>query len=186
MPENSPAATLSKWIGGFETMKLHHIHIKCDDVEKIRKAYEGIPGTGSVDLHDVRAFNGVLALMVHADPVSIEYIQVTDPETGLARLIKDDPMGLNAIDFLVLDEAGARSAAKAAGFLITGEMTLNGCKEIWLKHPGLELSIEFMVPPPPGYRPGSDPRLDGPSVQIYRPDGTTEWSFPVPTDGVRP
>jgi hypothetical protein len=173
----SAQPALPTWIGGFSSMMVHHVHIKVDDVKAVQKAYEGIAGVDSMQLHDVSKCNGILALMVRSKPVSVEYIQVVNPEIGVARLIKDLPSGLYAIDLLVPDGVAAVAAAKAAGYTVTGEMSIFGCKEIWLEHKDLELSIEFMVMPPAGYTPGSDPEIDKARVWIYGKDGTENLYF---------
>jgi len=172
---NSAAAPV--WIGGIPAMMVHHVHVIVDDIAAVQAAYKGVAGVESADIHDVREFNGCLALMVTAKPVSVEYLQVVDKEVGLARLIKDDPLGLNAIDLLVPDGDAAIAAAKKAGYIVTGRMSIYGCQEIWLRHPELALSIEFMVPPPAGYTPGSDREKDRAKVHIYGKDGKEDLYF---------
>ena len=169
---------VKKWLGDIPVLMVHHIHVLVKDVEAIQRSLQHMPGIDSMQLHDVRKFNGSLALMVRMKPVSVEFIQIVDPEVGNARLFKDDPLGLNAVDFLVTDEAAAKDAARAAGFIIMGEMTIYQCKEIWLRHPDLPgLNIEFMVMPPRDYRPGSDPEKDKARVWIYGRDGSEDLYF---------
>ncbi|MDR1573200.1 MAG: VOC family protein [Clostridiales Family XIII bacterium] len=170
----APAAALPIFVGGIDVRMLHHIHIIVEDIETVRKAYEGVPGVDNMEVHDIRKFNGALALMVRTKPVSIEYLQITDPTIGMARLLKDAPLGLNAIDLLVSDGDAAVEQAKAAGYILTGKMRFFGCWEIWLRHPKLELNIEFMVPTPPGYKKIPN---DKPEVWIYGLDGTEDLYF---------
>lgn len=58
-----------------------------------------------------------------------------------------------------------------------GEISIYGCREIWLKNKELNLSIEFMEIPPVGYLPGADPERDRPRVKIYGLDGTENLYF---------
>lgn len=95
----------------------------------------------------------------------------------MARLIKDEPFGLSSFDFLVHDGDAAVKAAKQAGFIVTGEMTIYGCREIWLKHNDLKLSMEFMVMSPADYKVGANPEMDKPKVWIYGLDGTENLYF---------
>ena len=169
---------LKKWMGEIPVLMVHHVHVLVKDVEAIQKFLEGMPGIDSMQLHDVRRFNGSLALMVRMKPVSVEFIQIVDPEVGNARLFKDDPLGLNTIDFLVADEAAAKEAAQNAGFIIMGEMMIYQCKEIWLRHPELPgMNIEFMVMPPRDYQPGLDPEKDRAKVWIYGRNGDENLYF---------
>lgn len=165
------------WIGDIQPIMVHHVHIIVEDVTAIQAAYEGVHGVESMQLHDIRKFNGCLALMVRAKPVSVEYIQVVNPHVGMARLIKDEPLGLNSFDLLVSDGDAAVKAAEEAGFIVTGKMSIYGCQEIWLKHPTLNLSIEFMVMPPEGYQPGTNPEMDKARVWIYGQDGSEDLYF---------
>lgn len=169
--------SLPMWIGGITPIAIHHIHIIVEDITAIQTAYEGVSGVESMQLHDVRACNGILALMVRTKPFSVEYIQVTDKEIGMARIIKDEPFGLSSFDFLVHDGDAAVKAAKQAGFIVTGEMTIYGCREIWLKHNDLKLSMEFMVMSPADYKVGANPEMDKPKVWIYGLDGTENLYF---------
>jgi hypothetical protein len=178
MDADPMAGQLFPWIGNIPTVTVHHLHVLVEDIEPIKAAYEkGVAGVERIEVHDVRRFNGLLALMVTAKPVSVEYLQVTDPEVGVARMLKDEPLGLNAVDFLVPDAEEAISAARAAGYIVTGRMSIYNCQEIWLRHPDLSLNIEFMVAPPPGYLPGSGPEADKPQVHIYGLDGTENLYF---------
>jgi len=164
-----------KWLGGIDVIKIHHIHIIVSDVAAVQKAYEGVPGVDSTELHDVQKFNGELALMVRAKPVAIEYIQITNPEVGAARLIKDHPLGLDTIDFLVPNLDVALEQAKQAGFIIMGKMVIYGCWEVWLRHPQLNLNIEFMVMPSADFKPGPEDKKA--RVWIYGVDGKEDLFF---------
>ncbi len=167
----------SLWLGKIPVVMVHHIHVLVSDLQEVRQTIEAMPGVEKAELHDVQAFNGELALMVYARPVSVEFIQVVNPEIGNARLIKDEPLGFNALDFLVKDRDAAVNAAKEAGFILTGEMVIYGCREIWMRHPGLNLNVEFMTMPPAGYVPGTDPEKDKAKVWIYGLDGTENLYF---------
>ena len=165
------------WLGSIPVVTVHHIHVLVKDLDDARRAVENMSGVANVELHDVSPFNGELALMVYADPVSVEFIQVVNPEVGNARLIKDEPLGFNAVDFLVKDRDAAVSAAKEAGFILTGEMVIYGCREVWMRHPSMNLNVEFMVMPPSDYRPGTDPEKDKAKVWIYGLDGNENLYF---------
>ena len=62
MNNNAEIGQTLAWIGNIPAVMIHHIHILVDDVSKIQAKYEGVLGVDSVELHDVRAFNGCLAL----------------------------------------------------------------------------------------------------------------------------
>lgn len=163
---------LQHWLGNIPVLMVHHVHVLVKDIDAMQKMLTGMPGIDSMQLHDVRKFNGSLALMVRMKPVSMEFIQIVDPSIGNARLFKDDPLGLNTIDFLVPDADEAKKAAKDAGFIVMGEMTIYQCREIWLRHPDIpQFNIEFMVMPPSGYQPGVDPEKDKAQVWIYGRNG---------------
>ena len=163
------------WLGSIPVIGVNHVHILVKDIESVRKAYEGSPL--ETTFYDVSAFNGELAFMVHSEPYSVEYIQVIDTQTGAARLLKDAPLGLNAIDLLVNDIDESIEAARKIGFILTGRMVIYGCQEAWLWNPERELNIEFMSMPPEGYTPGSDPEADKAKVHIYGMDGTEDLYF---------
>jgi hypothetical protein len=55
-------------------------------------------------------------------------------------------------------------------------MSIYGCQEIWLRHPELQISLEFMVLPPADYVMG-DPEKDKPRVHIYGLDGTEDLYY---------
>jgi len=177
MEKENMVSQIPEFIGGIPAVMVHHIHILVDDIKAVEAAYKDVKGVEKAEEHDIRSFNGCMAFMVTAKPVSVEYIQVIDPEIGLGRLLKDEPLGLNAIDFLVFDGEAAIAAAKKAGYIVTGRMSIYNCQEIWMRHPDLKLSIEFMVPPPQGYTPGTDPVKDKARVHIYGLDGTEDLYF---------
>jgi hypothetical protein len=91
--------------------------------------------------------------------------------------MKDAPLGLYSVDLLVPDGDAAIAVAQKNGFILTGQMSIYNCQEIWMRHPELEIDIEFMVPPPAGYVQGSDPEAEKAWVRIYGNDGTEDLYF---------
>ena len=145
-----------EWLGGIKARCVHHVHVIVEDVKAVQKALVGARGVDSMTMYDIGAYGGCLALMVRTKPVAIEYLQVTHPEIGLARLIKDDPLGLSEISLLVDDIEEAIKAAKELGYILLGRSLAFGCREAWLSHPVLKLNIEFMMAPPADYKPSAD------------------------------
>lgn len=71
----------------WQDLKVHHIGIVVDDIDKAKKPYETVLGMEVVQVYDVDAFSAKVAFL----PVNntyIELVQPTNPEDGLGRFLQ--------------------------------------------------------------------------------------------------
>ncbi len=93
---------------------INHVCIAVRDIEETMRFYETAFGVGPAEVERI-ADQAVLAAMVTVGSSRLEFIQATDPESGVARFIERRGEGLHHICFDVDDLQTTLDRLDAAG-----------------------------------------------------------------------
>lgn len=111
-----------------KTMRIDHIHIKVENVEKAAKMYESILGKYEYMIDFTDKFGVKLAY--NSFPKGLILTEVTDPDKGEGKIYKDMPLGLTAISLKVEDISEANEKMKNMGYQILNVNDMGGLKQV--------------------------------------------------------
>lgn len=105
--------------------KIDHIHIYVKDLEKAREVFEKVLGTKFSET--IMAENYQVKSRI--DPLGLEILQATSPESPIARHIEKRGEGLTAIAVKVPNIEEATKELQSKGLTLVGKINLGGIQE---------------------------------------------------------
>jgi len=114
---------------------LNHVAIAVNDIEDTIRFYQETFGAGQAEVENLED-QAVLAALVRVGGSSIEFIQPTDPQGGVARFIERRGEGLHHLAFNVSDLAGKLAALEGLGIRLVDREPREGLSgDIAFIHP---------------------------------------------------
>lgn len=115
---------------------LNHVCIAVNDIAETLRFYQDVFGTNSAEVEYMED-QSVLAALVVVGGSQLEFIQSTDPKSGVARFIESRGESVHHICFEVEDLPGKLRSLAAAGLDLIDEVPREGLSgQIAFIHPG--------------------------------------------------
>lgn len=115
---------------------LNHVCIAVRDIEDTLRFYRETFGTASAEIEELEE-QGVRAALLRVGGSQLEFIQPTDPESGVARFVERRGEGVHHICFEVEDLPGALDRLDGAGIDLIDRTPREGLSgDIAFIHPG--------------------------------------------------
>lgn len=108
-----------------KTEKLDHVHIYVKDLEKAKSLFEDILGTRFSEIIYAEPFQ----VKSRLDPLGLEILQATSPDSPIAKHIEKRGEGITAISVKVSDIEQAIKDLEAKGLKLVGRISQSGIQE---------------------------------------------------------
>jgi methylmalonyl-CoA epimerase len=105
--------------------KIDHVHVYVKDLERAKNFFEDIFGTKFSEPIIAEPFQ----VKSRIDPLGLELLEATSPESPIARHIEKRGEGIVAIAVKVPDIEAAIQELEAKGLRLVGRIQLGGIKE---------------------------------------------------------
>jgi methylmalonyl-CoA/ethylmalonyl-CoA epimerase len=117
-------------------MKLEHVGIAVDDLEKAVEAYSKLLGSAASEIKEV-ADQKVKVVFLEAGGAAIELLEPTDDSGPIAKFLAKKGPGMHHLSFSVEDIEAKLDQLKAAGYSLIDEIPRIGAsgKKIAFLHP---------------------------------------------------